>query len=162
MAEIIFDFKVKKMNGDLEDLSVYKNNVLLIVNTASQCGFTPQYEDLEIIYKKYKDQGFAILGFPCNQFGGQEPGTDQSIKEFCETIYHITFPLYSKVEVKGENAEPLFKYLTQKLPGILGMENIKWNFTKFLINKHGLPFKRYAPQDNPRNIEKDIESLLKC
>jgi glutathione peroxidase len=161
MGDSIYDFKVKNINGKVEGLSSYKDKVLLIVNIASECGFTPQYKDLEEVYLKYKDKGFTILGFPCNQFGKQEPGDEKAIKEFCEMNYHISFPLFSKIEVNGEDAIPLYKFLKKELSGILGTEKIKWNFTKFLIDKSGVPFKRYAPPTKPHDIEKDIEFLLK-
>lgn len=161
MSDSIYDFQVKNINGKVENLSSYKDKVLLIVNIASECGFTPQYKDLEEVFLKYKEKGFTILGFPCNQFGKQEPGDEKAIKEFCEMNYHISFPLFSKIEVNGQNAIPLYKFLKKELSGILGTEKIKWNFTKFLIDKAGVPFKRYAPPTNPHDIEKDIEFLLK-
>lgn len=160
MSESVYDIQVKNIDGKMETLSNYKNKVILIVNTASNCGYTPQYKELEEIYSKFKDQGFVILGFPCNQFGAQEPGDEKAIKEFCEINFHISFPLFSKVEVNGENAHPLFKYLKKELPGILGTEKIKWNFTKFLIDKNGKSIKRFAPQDKPHSLEKDIKALL--
>lgn len=160
MSESLYDFEVSNIEGKSEKLSTYKNKVILIVNTASNCGYTPQYRGLQEIYHKFKDQGFVILGFPCNQFGAQEPGDEKAIKNFCDMNYNITFPLFSKVEVNGENAHPLFKYLKKELPGIFGSENIKWNFTKFLLDKKGKPFKRYAPQDKPQSLEKDIQTLL--
>ncbi len=161
MSDTIYDFQMKNINGQPESLSKYKGKVVLIVNTASKCGYTPQYKDLEEIFLKFKDQGFVVLGFPCNQFGGQEPGNEEEIINFCEMNYKISFPLFSKIKVNGEDADPLFDFLKTKLPGILGTLNIKWNFTKFLIDKSGVPFKRFAPQDNPHKIEKDIEFLLK-
>jgi glutathione peroxidase len=161
MNDSVYDFQAKNINGENVNLSIYKNKVLLIVNIASECGYTPQYKDLEEIYRKYKGKGFEILGFPCNQFGHQEPGDEKAIKEFCELNYKITFPLFSKIEVNGDNSHPLYNYLKKEKPGILGTEKIKWNFTKFLIDKSGIPYKRFAPPDNPHKIEKDIEFLLK-
>ena len=134
---------------------------MLIVNVASQCGFTPQYEGLEKLFEKYRNQGFTILGFPSNQFGGQEPGTESEIKTFCERNYGVTFPLFSKIDVNGPNAHPLYNYLKEARPGILGTEGIKWNFTKFLVDRQGQVIKRYAPQDKPEAFAKDIEAALK-
>lgn len=156
----IYDFRVKQTEGSDVSIGDFKGKTLLVVNTASACGFTPQYEGLENLYKKYKDKGLMILAFPCNQFGKQEPGSDSEIKEFCDLKFNITFPLMSKVEVNGDDAEPLFQYLKEKLPGIMGSQAIKWNFTKFLIDKEGKPVKRYAPKDMPESMEKDIEAIL--
>ncbi len=142
-------------------LSSFKGKVLLIVNVASKCGFTPQYEGLEKIYRKYKSQGFEILAFPCNQFGAQEPGTNEEIKTFCSTKYNVTFHLFDKIEVNGPNAHPLYKFLKEAKPGILGSQDIKWNFTKFLIDRNGNVVERFAPQTSPESIEKDIIKLLK-
>ena len=138
----------------------YKGKVLLVVNTASQCGFTPQYKGLEAIYQKFKDRGFAVLGFPSNQFGQQEPGSDTEIAEFCEMNFGVSFPLFSKVDVNGADAHPLFKFLTSTKPGLLGSEGIKWNFTKFLIGKDGAVIDRYAPNTKPEDLAKDIEKAL--
>ena len=160
MSKSVYDIEVKTIDGKTESLSIFKNKVILIVNTASNCGYTPQYAELEEIYKKFKNEGFLVLGFPCNQFGAQEPGDEKTIKQFCETNYHISFPIFSKIEVNGENAHPLFALLKSELPGIFGTEKIKWNFTKFLLDKAGVPFKRYASQENPRSLEKDIKILL--
>lgn len=160
MSKSVYDIEVKTIDGKTESLSIFKNKVILIVNTASNCGYTPQYAELEEIYKKFKNEGFLVLGFPCNQFGAQEPGDEKTIKQFCETNYHISFPIFSKIEVNGENTHPLFALLKLELPGILGTEKIKWNFTKFLLDKSGIPFKRYAPQESPRSLEKDIKFLL--
>ncbi|WP_419238869.1 glutathione peroxidase [Photobacterium leiognathi subsp. mandapamensis] len=155
----IYDFEVKNITGDMLSLEKYQGKVLLIVNTASECGFTPQYETLQALFDKYKDQGLVILGFPCNQFGGQEPGTEAEIAQSCLVNYGVTFPMFSKVDVKGAQADPLFTYLVKALPGLLGA-NIKWNFTKFLIAPNGTPVKRYAPTTKPLDIEADIVKLL--
>lgn len=138
----------------------YKGKVLLIVNTASRCGFTPQYEGLEALHRKYKDRGLVVLGFPCNQFGAQEPGNDEEIRSFCSLNYDVSFPLFSKVEVNGDGALPLYKHLKEQAPGVLGTQMIKWNFTKFLVDREGNVAKRYAPQDKPEEIASDIEKML--
>ena len=150
--ENIYDFVVQKSNGEDYKLEEYKGKVMLIVNTASECGFTPQFEGLQALYEKYKDQGFVILGFPCNQFGGQEPGSGK-------INYGVTFPIHEKVDVKGENQHPLFRYLTDAAKGMLS-EKIKWNFTKFLVDRDGNVVSRFSPQKKPAQIEKDIEKLL--
>jgi glutathione peroxidase len=155
----VHQFSAQTQNDGKKPLSEYKDNVLLIVNTASECGFTPQFQGLQKLYEKYHSQGFEILGFPCNQFGNQDPGTDEEIVHFCQSNYGVTFPMFSKIDVKGENAHPLFAYLTDEAGGMLSKE-IKWNFTKFLINKEGKVIKRYAPQTKPENIEQDIEKAL--
>jgi glutathione peroxidase len=155
-----YDFEAASISGELVGLARYHGKVLLIVNTASECGFTPQYKGLEEVYQQFRDRGFEVLGFPCNQFGKQEPGTEAEIGAFCEKNYGVTFPLFSKVDVNGENAHPLFKHLKEAAPGVLGTEGIKWNFTKFLINKDGSVYKRYAPQTKPEEIVADIEKLL--
>ena len=162
MAEIknIFNFSCKDINGEKKNLSDYSGKVLLIVNTASKCGFTPQYKGLQDLYKKYFNQGFEILGFPCNQFGSQEPGTDQEIVEFCNINYDVTFPLFSKIEVNGPSAHPLFSFLTSDKPGLLGTKAIKWNFTKFLINRNGEPVKRFSSKTAPEEISSEILDLL--
>jgi glutathione peroxidase len=157
----IYQFSAKTIDGKEISLEEYKGKVVLIVNTASKCGFTPQYQELQTLYEKYHHLGFEILAFPSNQFGGQELDSEAEIKEFCSLNFGVTFPMFSKVDVKGENAIPLFKYLTEMAPGLLGSESIKWNFTKFLIKKDGTVYKRYAPNTSPLKIEKDIESLLK-
>jgi glutathione peroxidase len=153
--------KVKKITGEEIELSEYQHKVLLIVNTASQCGFTPQYSQLQELYLKYHDQGLEVLAFPCNQFGQQEPEGEEKIKEFCETSFGTTFPLFAKVEVNGAGTHPLYQYLKTSLPGILGTTAIKWNFTKFLIDSQGNPYKRYAPNQSPLSLEEDIVALLK-
>jgi glutathione peroxidase len=160
MVESIYDFEVKTIHGENASLKDYEGKVLLIVNTASRCGFTPQYEGLQKLYEKYKDKGFVVLGFPCNQFGGQEPGLDLEIKQFCMLTYKVDFPLFSKINVNGDDAHPLFKFLKSQMKGFLGSEFIKWNFTKFLVDKSGTVVKRFAPQDKPLDIESDISRLL--
>jgi glutathione peroxidase len=156
----VHDFKAKDITGKETPLSQYDGKVLLIVNVASQCGFTPQYAGLETLYEKYRDKGFTVLGFPCNQFGSQEPGTESEIKSFCETSFGVKFPLFSKIDVNGSNTHPLYEYLKSNLPGILGSEAIKWNFTKFLVDAKGQPIKRYGSADKPESIEPDIQGLL--
>ena len=156
----VHDFHAKSIDGADVQLSDYRGKVLLIVNVASQCGFTPQYAGLEKLHEKYRDRGFAVLGFPCNQFGKQEPGSESAIKSFCETRFGVTFPLFSKIDVNGANAHPLYKVLVDSKPGFLGTRRIKWNFTKFLIDRSGKPLKRYSPQDKPESIEADIEREL--
>lgn len=156
----IYDFSANSIEGQPVSLSTYKDKVLLIVNTASQCGFTPQYQGLQSVHNKYESQGFTVLGFPCNQFGQQEPGSANEIQSFCETRFGVTFPLFEKVDVNGENAHPLFKFLTKAAPGIFGTEGIKWNFTKFLVDRSGQVVKRYPSTTKPEDIEKDIQALL--
>ncbi len=156
----IYSFEVTTVNGEKIKLSEFKNKALLIVNVASKCGFTPQYKELEMIYKEYKDQGFEILAFPCNQFGAQEPGDENEIKNFCSLNYDVSFPLFAKIDVNGSNAHPLFDYLKESLPGIMGTKAIKWNFTKFLVDKTGKPIKRFAPNDGPLSFKKDILNSL--
>jgi glutathione peroxidase len=155
-----YDFEAASISGELVGLGRYHGKVLLIVNSASECGFTPQYRGLEEVYQQFRERGFEVLGFPCNQFGKQEPGTEAEIGAFCEKNYGVTFPLFSKVDVNGEHAHPLFRHLKESAPGVLGTEAIKWNFTKFLINKDGSVYKRYAPQTKPEDIIGDIEKLL--
>jgi glutathione peroxidase len=156
----VYDFQADSIDGAKVPLSGYRGKVLLIVNVASRCGFTPQYKGLENLYEKYKDQGFLVLGFPCNQFGSQEQGTELEIKDFCETNYGVKFPLFSKIDVNGSQAHPLYKFLVKAKPGILGIEGIKWNFTKFLIDRQGNPVKRYAPSDKPETIEDELKTVL--
>lgn len=155
----IYDFKVKDSFGDEVSLSDYKGKVLLVVNTASKCGFTPQYEGLQKLYDKYGNDKFEILGFPCNQFANQEPGNDEDIRKFCSLNYGVTFPIFKKIDVNGENAEPLFTYLKESSPGFLG-KAIKWNFTKFLIDSEGNVIERFAPTTEPEKLEKQIEELI--
>ena len=156
----VYSFSAKTITGETQSLSEYSGKVLLIANTASQCGFTPQYSELQSLYEKYHDQGFEILAFPCNQFMHQEPGTDQDIQQFCQVNYGVTFPIFSKVDVRGIDAHPLFQYLTEQSPGILSKQ-IKWNFTKFLINRQGEVVDRFAPNTAPTKFEEDIQKLLK-
>jgi glutathione peroxidase len=155
-----FDFNAEDISGKPVDLAKYKGQVLLIVNTASKCGFTPQYKGLEKVYEQFKDKGAVVLGFPCNQFGGQEPEGEAEIGAFCEKNFGVTFPLFAKVEVNGGGAHPLFQHLKKAAPGLLGTEAIKWNFTKFLIKKDGSVYKRYAPSTAPEELVGDIEKLL--
>ena len=155
----VYDYSAKLNNGNDTKLSKFKGKVLLVVNTASQCGFTPQYKGLQELYAKYKDRGFAVLAFPCDQFGHQEPGNDDEIKSFCETNYGVEFPLFAKIEVNGDNADPLYKFLKSEKGGLLG-DAIKWNFTKFLVDKQGNVVERYAPLTPPDNIANDIEREL--
>jgi glutathione peroxidase len=156
----IYDFKVNDIHGKPVKLDVYKGKVLLVVNTASKCGFTPQYKGLEALYRKLKPRGLEILGFPCNQFGGQEPGSEEEIESFCEVNYGVTFPLFAKVDVNGSGAAPLYAYLKKARPGLLGSEAIKWNFTKFLVDREGNVVERYAPNAEPASLEGDVEKLL--
>jgi glutathione peroxidase len=156
----VYEISAKTIDGGQQKLDAHKGKVLLVVNVASKCGFTPQYKGLEALHRKYKDKGFAVLGFPCDQFGHQEPGDENEIKNFCSLTYEVSFPLYAKVEVNGDNAHPLYKHLKSEAPGILGSEGIKWNFTKFLIDKSGKVVKRYAPTDTPEKIDKDVAALL--
>ncbi|WP_153039140.1 glutathione peroxidase [Microbulbifer sp. Q7] len=156
----IYTIPVQANDGKESTLEQYKGKVLLIVNTASKCGFTPQYKGLEELHQKYKDKGLVILGFPCNQFGKQEPGSDSEIQEFCTLNYGVSFPVYAKLDVNGADAHPLFTQLKKSAPGILGTEGIKWNFTKFLVNRDGEVVNRYAPKDKPEALAEDIEKLL--
>lgn len=154
------DYTVTNLQGQAVDLKQYLGKVVLIVNTASKCGFTPQYKGLEAVYQQFKDKGVVVLGFPCNQFGHQEPGTADEIGSFCEKNYGVTFPLFEKIDVNGKNAHPLFQHLKSEAPGLLGIQAIKWNFTKFLIKQDGSVFKRYAPQTAPADIIQDVEKLI--
>jgi glutathione peroxidase len=156
----IYDFKANQINGKPVKLSAYKGKVLLIVNTASQCGFTPQFAGLEALYEKYADQGLTVLGFPSNQFGAQDPGTNEEIGAFCTTNYGVSFPMMEKIDVNGSDAAPLYQWLTKEKPGLLGLTAIKWNFTKFLIGRDGTVLKRYAPLDTPASLTRDIEAAL--
>lgn len=157
----IYEFSAKSIDGKHVDFSEFKGKVLLIVNVASKCGFTPQYEGLENLYKKYKDKGLVILGFPCNQFGKQEPGSEQEIAQFCRTNYGVTFPMFAKIDVNGENTHPLYTFLKAKAPGVLSTQDIKWNFTKFLVDREGNVVTRYAPATTPDAIEKEIKKYFK-
>lgn len=156
----VLDFEVRKPGGGVEPLAAHGGKVLLVVNVASKCGFTPQYAGLEALYRTYKDRGFEVLGFPCNQFGAQEPGNDAEIGAFCSTTYDVTFPVFAKIEVNGPQADPLYEHLKKAAPGLMGLTSIKWNFTKFLIDRKGNVVRRYAPTTKPEDIAKDIESLL--
>ena len=156
----IFDFTVKDIHGKDVKLDTYKGKALLIVNTASACGFTPQYKGLEALYQKLHGKGLVVLGFPCNQFGKQEPGSEAEIESFCEVNYGVTFPLFAKIDVNGDGAAPLYKYLKTAKPGLLGSEGIKWNFTKFLVDGKGNVVERYAPNAEPASLAGDIEKVL--
>ena len=156
----LYDFTVDDITGHPVKLDRYKGTVVLVVNTASKCGFTPQYKGLEALHRKYRDKGFEVLGFPCNQFGGQEPGNEQEIATFCETNYGVTFPMFAKVDVNGDKAAPLYRYLKSAKPGLLGTEAIKWNFTKFLVDRSGHAIARYAPNDTPESLDADIVKAL--
>ena len=156
----VYDFTVDDIKGQPVSLDRYRGKVLLVVNTASKCGFTPQYKGLEALYRKYRDRGLEVLGFPCNQFGSQEPGNEEQIESFCEVNYGVTFPLFAKIDVNGKNAAPLYQYLKEAKPGLLGSEAIKWNFTKFLVDREGNVVERYAPNVEPANLAGDITKLL--
>lgn len=156
----IYDFALDDIRGKQQRLDRYKDEVMLIVNVASKCGFTPQYEGLEALYEKLHARGFEVLGFPCNQFGAQEPGSEQEIAQFCEMNYGVTFPMFAKIDVNGANTAPLYRYLKKAKPGLLGSEAIKWNFTKFLVDRKGNVVERYAPNVEPQAIAADIEKLL--
>ncbi len=160
MPDTVYGFTCKDGAGRDKSLEDYRGQVLLIVNTASKCGFTPQFAGLEELYEQYREQDFTILGFPCNQFGKQDPGSNDEIMEFCQLNYGVSFPMFGKIEVNGSGADPLFKHLKKEAPGALGTERIKWNFTKFLIDADGNVVKRYAPKDKPKDIEKDIAGML--
>ncbi|MGB8276966.1 MAG: glutathione peroxidase [Methylovirgula sp.] len=157
---IVYDFSAKKLGGDELSLDTFRGTVLLIVNVASKCGFTPQYEGLEALYRKYAPRGFAVLGFPCNQFGGQEPGDAAEIAQFCQRTYDVTFPMFDKIDVNGMSAHPLYKFLKAEQTGVLGTEPIKWNFTKFLVDRQGRVMGRFAPTTKPSEIAPEIERLL--
>ncbi len=161
-TENFHSFIVKDSHNADYPLSQMKDHVTLVVNVASKCGFTPQYKGLEALYREYKDQGFTILGFPCNQFGAQEPGSNEEIQQFCQLNYDITFPVLAKVDVNGVNAAPVYQWMKASAPGILGTEAIKWNFTKFLIGKNGQVLNRYAPQTDPKEISQEIQQALKA
>jgi glutathione peroxidase len=156
----IYEFTAKDITGQQVQFSDFKNKPLLIVNTASKCGFTPQFKGLEELYQSYQSKGFVVLGFPCNQFGSQDPGSNQEITQFCTLNYQVTFPMMAKVEVNGPKADPLFQWLTKAAPGLLGSTAVKWNFTKFLINREGMPNERFAPTTKPDSLRKKIEALL--
>ena len=160
MTPSFHSFSVKSAQAENIPLEKYNDKVVLIVNVASACGFTSQYKGLEELYRKYKDKGFVVLGFPCNQFGAQEPASDEEIQTFCKTTYDVSFPVMAKIDVNGAKEEPVYKFLKENAPGILGTEAIKWNFTKFLINKKGAVVKRYSPQVIPADISVDLEPLF--
>ncbi|MDE2344208.1 MAG: glutathione peroxidase [Betaproteobacteria bacterium] len=154
------DFSARSLSGEAIDFGRYRGKVVLVVNTASQCGFTPQYAALEALYLKYRQRGFEVLGFPCNQFGGQEPGDAEAISRFCQANFGVTFQMFEKVDVNGEQASPAYRWLTENAPGVLGTKAVKWNFTKFLVSPEGQVVRRYAPQVTPESLEQDIEALL--
>lgn len=160
MSESIYDFSAPLLNGQLTGLETYRGKVLLIVNTASECGFTPQYAGLEALYRAMKDRGLVVLGFPCNQFGGQEPGDAEAIGEFCQANFGISFPIFDKIDVNGDDAHPLFVWLKHQAAGVLGTEAIKWNFTKFLVDRNGRVVERYAPATKPEDLREAIEARL--
>ena len=160
MPTSIYDFEAQQMNGKTVPLSQYKDKVLLIVNTASACGFTPQFGGLEALHQQYAGKGLVVLGFPCNQFGGQDPGSNDEIASFCQLNYGVSFAMMAKIDVNGANAAPLYQWLTAEAPGLLGSKAIKWNFTKFLVGKDGHVIRRYAPQDAPKKLAGDIEAAL--
>jgi glutathione peroxidase len=156
----VYDYSARTITGEEKSIADFKGQVLLIVNTASKCGFTPQFKGLEALYEKYKDKGLAVLGFPCNQFLNQDPGDDAQISEFCELNYGVSFPMFAKIDVNGDNAHPLFRHLTSAAPGLLGSKAVKWNFTKFLVDRKGNVISRYAPATKPEDIEADVRKLL--
>ena len=159
MTTPFYKYNADSLDSENISMSVYQGKTILVVNTAGKCGFTPQYEGLEQLYQKYKDKNFVILGFPCNQFGNQEPGDAKSISDVCHISYGVSFPMFAKIEVNGDNAHSIFKFLTEALPGSMG-KNVKWNFTKFLINENGDPVKRFAPITSPEKIDKYLEDYL--
>ncbi|MEN3364734.1 MAG: glutathione peroxidase [Burkholderiales bacterium] len=156
----VYDFSAESLSGTPINLGQYRGKVLLVVNTASNCGYTPQYKGLEALHQQFKDKGVEVLGFPCNQFGAQEPGNADEIGAFCEKNFGVTFPLFAKINVNGPHTHPLYKHLKSEAPGVLGTQAIKWNFTKFLVKKDGTVYKRYAPQTTPEEVIGDIEKLL--
>ncbi|MFA5684834.1 MAG: glutathione peroxidase [Lysobacteraceae bacterium] len=156
----VHDFSATTIDGETRSLADYRGQVALVVNTASKCGFTPQYEGLEALYRKYADKGFVVLGFPCDQFGHQEPGDEDEIRNFCSLTYDVSFPLFAKIKVNGAEAHPLYRYMKKEAKGLLGSEAVKWNFTKFLVDRDGKVRRRYAPTDTPESIEKDLAALF--
>ncbi len=160
MAQTAYDFQALQMDGSTAELAAYRGQALLIVNTASACGFTPQFKGLEALHRKYQGDGLAVLGFPCNQFGGQDPASNSEIASFCERNYGVSFAMLAKIAVNGADASPLYRWLTAEAPGLLGSKAIKWNFTKFLVGRDGRVIRRYAPQDAPEKLERDIEAAL--
>jgi len=153
----VYDFNARNIDGQDQSLSTWRGKTMLIVNVASKCGFTPQYKGLEELWRKHRDEGLVVLGFPCDQFGHQEPGDEAEIKNFCSTSYDVTFPLFAKIDVNGDGAHPLYQWMKKQAKGLLGSESIKWNFTKFLVDAEGKVVKRYAPNDTPEKIEKDLQ-----
>jgi glutathione peroxidase len=160
MNQSIYDFSAESLNGETLQLEAYRGKILLVVNTASECGFTPQYAGLEALYRQFQDQGVVVLGFPCNQFGAQEPGDAKAIAEFCQSRFDVSFPLFAKIDVNGDDAHPLFVWLKHEAAGILGTEAIKWNFTKFLVGRNGKVIRRYAPATKPEELAQEITALL--
>lgn len=160
MSKTVYDLSARSIEGQEQSLSLYRGKVLLVVNVASRCGFTPQYTGLEALQQRFSDRGFAVLGFPCDQFGHQEPGDEAEIKKFCSLTYNVSFPMFAKIEVNGPATHPVYALLKSEAKGLLGSESIKWNFTKFLVDREGRVVRRYAPQDKPESIAADIESLL--
>ena len=160
MTQTLYDFTAERLNGDQDSLANYRGKVVLIVNTASECGFTPQYGGLQALYQRFREHGFVVLGFPCNQFGAQEPGDAETIGQFCQKTFDVSFPLFAKIEVNGDDAHPLFTWLKHEAAGVLGTEAIKWNFTKFLIDRSGKVVHRYAPATSPEELAEAIEALL--
>jgi len=156
----LYDIEVKTIKGEQQTMETYRGEVLLIVNTATKCGFAPQFKGLQKLHDTYKDQGFAVLGFPCGQFANQEPGTDEEVAQACELNFGVSFPLFAKIDVNGQNAHPLFRHLTKEAPGLLGSKAIKWNFTKFLVDRSGKVVKRFAPTEEPEKIEQYIKDML--
>ena len=156
----VYDFSARTIDGADQRLSDFQGKVLLVVNVASKCGFTPQYKGLEALYREYKDKGLVVLGFPCDQFGHQEPGDEDEIRNFCSLNYDVSFPMFAKIKVNGDDAHPLYKHLKDEQGGVLGWDSIKWNFTKFLVDRSGQVVKRYAPTDKPESIAKDVAALL--
>lgn len=156
----VYDYSARTIDGDEQPLSAYRGQPMLIVNVASKCGFTPQYAGLEALYNQYRERGLVVLGFPCDQFGHQEPGNEADIKSFCSLTYGVSFPMFAKINVNGADAHPLYRILKEARPGILGSEAIKWNFTKFLIGRNGEPLKRYAPSDKPESLAADVETAV--
>ncbi len=160
MSQSLFDFSADDISGQTVSLEDYREHVVLVVNTASKCGFTPQYQGLEELHQEFGDKGLAVLGFPCNQFGNQEPGSNDDVAQFCEINYGVTFPMFAKVDVNGNDAHPLFQWLKKQTPGLLGSEGVKWNFTKFLVDKDGQPVKRFAPTTKPEELRDRIAKML--
>jgi len=157
----VYEYSARTIDGEEQSMAKYRGHPLLIVNVASKCGFTPQYEGLEALHRKYHERGLEVLGFPCDQFGHQEPGDEAQIMSFCSLTYGVSFPMFAKIKVNGADAHPLYRYLKEARPGLIGIEAIKWNFTKFLVGKDGEPLKRFAPADKPESLEADVEAALR-